>query len=257
MTWSSQGIVLKYLTQSTNSVRLEGLDATFAHIWNGFALIGPKHESPTGWSVYTAIPQMSIDYMLGEHYTPYLLVYGGAYLNDILKWRNGMANIPRWTMPATNEIDQLFVDCLINGIAPVNQGYPDRVLRSRDLLGHSPTANLTSWINGVASVNYRTNELQKLLTWNNNNNPGTNNWPFTNHTFTHFYTSDYSSQHFPHFLVTFRGISERTCGIETLGGAFPYNRQVFMPLGGSFIYSNGNEYGEVSYSSSARDYNSS
>ncbi|MEI6195275.1 MAG: polysaccharide lyase family 8 super-sandwich domain-containing protein, partial [Verrucomicrobiota bacterium] len=257
MTWSSQGIVLKYLTQSTNSVRLEGLDATFAHIWNGFALIGPKHESPTGWPVYTAIPQMSIDYMLGEHYTPYLLVYGGAYLNDILKWRNGMANIPRWTMPATNEIDQLFVDCLINGIAPVNQGYPDRVLRSRDLLGHSPTANLTSWITGAASVNYRTNELQKLLTWNNNNNPGTNNWPFTNHTFTHFYTSDYSSQHFPHFLVTFRGISERTCGIETLGGAFPYNRQVFMPLGGSFIYSNGNEYGEVSYSSSARDYNSS
>jgi hypothetical protein len=256
MIWTSQGIVLKYLTQSTNSVRLEGLDATFQHIWSGCSLIGPKHEGPTGWPVYAALPQMSLDYMLGEHYTPYLLVYGGAFLGGMIQWRDGMANFPRWAMPPTYGINQHFADCMINGVAPVNQGYPDRILLSRALTSsteYSPSDNLTTWINDIIGYGYRTNELQQLLTWNNNNNPGTNNWPFTNHTFTHFYSSDYSCQHYPNYLVTFRGVSQRTTGIENLqnplAGYFPQGRQIFVPLGGSYIYATGNEYGLVSYNS--------
>ena len=254
MIWTSQGIVLKYLTQSTNAVRLEGLDATFAHIWNGCSLIGPKHEAPTGWPVYTAIPQLTTDYMLGEHSTPYLLVYGGAFLNGMIQWRNGMANIPRWSMPATNGINQLFADCMINGVAAVNQGYPDRILLSRGLTSspeYSPTDNLNAWLNDIIGFGYRTNELKQLLTWNNNNNPGTNKWPFTSHTFTHFYSADYSGQHYPNYLVTFRGVSQRTCGIENLqnplAGHFPQGRQIFVPLGGSYIYATGHEYGAVNY----------
>jgi len=254
MIWTSQGIVLKYLTQSTNAVRLEGLDASFQHIWSGCSLIGAKHESPPGWPVYAALPQMSVDYMLGEHDTPYLLVYGGAYLSGMIQWRNCMANIPRWSLPPSYGINQLFANCMINGVAPVNQGYPDRILASRGLTSdteYSPTDNLTSWINDIIGYGYRTNELQQLLTWNNNNNPGANNWPFTNQTFTHFYTSDYSCQHYPNFLVTFRGVSQRTCAIENLqnplSGYFPQGRQIFVPLGGSFIYANGNEYGAVNY----------
>ena len=258
MTWTSQGIVLKYLTQSTNAVRLEGLDATFTHIWNGCSLMGPKHEAPTGWPVYAAIPAMTTDYMLGEHYTPYLLVYGGTFLNGMISWRNGMANFPRWSMPATNRINQLFADCMINGIAPVNQGYPDRILASRALtIGgyYSPTYNLNTWLNNIIGYGYRTNELQQLQTWNNNNNPGTHTWPFTNHTFTHFYSSDYSCQHFPHTLVTFRGVSQRTTAIENLqnplAGYFPQGRQIFVPLGGSYIYTTGHEYGPVSYTANS------
>ena len=258
MIWTSQGIVLKYLTQSANTVRLEGLDATFTHIWNGCSLIGPKHEAPTGWPVYKAIPQMTTDYMLGEHYTPYLLVYGGTFLNGMIQWRNGMANFPRWSMPPTNRINQLYADCMINGVAPVNQGYPDRILASRGLTGggyYSPTFNLNTWLNNIIGYGYRTNELQQLLTWNNNNNPGTHTWPFTNHTFTHFYSSDYSCQHFPHTLVTFRGVSQRTTAIENLqnplSGYFPQGRQIFVPLGGSYIYTTGHEYGPVSYTANS------
>ena len=258
MIWTSQGMVLKYLTQSTNSVRLEGLDATFTHIWNGCSLIGPKHEAPTGWPVYAAIPQMTTDYMLGEHSTPYLLVYGGAYLNGMIQWRNGMTNFPRWSMPPTNRINQLFADCMISGVAPVNQGYPDRVLLSRDLTAggyYSPTDNLTTWLNDIIGYGYRTNELQQLLTWNNNNRPGATPWPFTNHTFTHFYSSDYSCQHYPNYLVTFRGVSQRTTAIENLqnplSGYFPQGRQIFVPLGGSYIYATGNEYGPVSYTANS------
>lgn len=258
MIWTSQGIVLKYLTQSTNSVRLEGLDATFQHIWSGGASMGAKHESPSGWPVYTALPQMSVDYMLGEHYTPYLLVYGGAFLNGIIQWRNGMANFPRWAMPPADMINQLFADCMINGVAPVNQGYPDRILLSRGLtVGgyYSPTYNLNTWLNNIVGYGYRTNELQQLLTWNNNNRPGATPWPFTNHTFTHFFSSDYSCQHYPNYLVTFRGISQRTCGIENLqnplAGYFPQGRQIFVPLGGSYIYATGNEYGPVSYTANS------
>ncbi len=254
MIWTSQGIVLKYLTQSTNAVRLEGLDATFAHIWNGCSLIGPKHEAPTGIPGYTAIPQMTTDYMLGEHSTPYLLVYGGTFLNGMIQWRNGMANFPRWSMPPTNRINQRFADCVINGVAPLNQGYPDRILLSRGLTSsaeYSPTYNLTTWINDILGFGYHTNELSQLLAWNNNNNPGTNPWPFTNNTFTHFYSSDYSCQHFPHFLVTFRGVSQRTCAIENLqsplAGYFPQGRQLLVPLGGSYIYGTGQEYGAVNY----------
>ena len=256
MIWTSQGIVLKYLTQSTNSVRLEGLDATFQHIWSGCSLIGPKHEGPTGWPVYAALPQLSLDYMLGEHYTPYLLLYGGAFLSGMIQWRDGMVNYPRWSMPPAYGINQHFADCMINGVAPVNQGYPDRILLSRALTSsteYSPSDNLTSWINDIIGFGYRTNELQQLLTWNNNNNPGANNWPFTNHTFTHFYSSDYSCQHYPNYLVTFRGASQRTTAIENLqnplAGYFPQGRQIFVPLGGSYIYANGNEYGLVSYNS--------
>ena len=258
MTWTSQGIVLKYLTQSTNAVRLEGLDATFTHIWNGCSLIGPKHEAPTGWPAYAAIPAMTTDYMLGEHYTPYLLVYGGTFLSGMIQWRNGMANFPRWSMPPTNRINQLFADCMINGVAPVNQGYPDRILASRGLTGggyYSPTFNLNTWLNNIIGYGYRTNELQQLLNWNNNNNPGTHTWPFTNHTFTHFYSSDYSCQHFPHSLVTFRGVSPRTTAIENLqsplAGYFPQGRQIFVPLGGSYIYTTGHEYGPVSYTANS------
>ena len=256
MIWTSQGIVLKYLTQSTNSVRLEGLDATFQHIYDGFKLVGPKHESPTGWPNYTAIPQMPVDYMLGEHGTPYANVYGGTYLSGIIAWRDQMANFPRWALPVTNKTDQLLANCLIDGVAGYYQGFLDRVTSSRDLLGHSPTYNIATWANAVVSRGYRTNELKALINWNNNN-PATNIWPFTNRTFTHFYSSDYSSQHFPNHMVTFRGISKRTAGTEYLGGAFPYGRQVFFPLGGSFIYSTGNEYGQVSYSTSARNFMSS
>ena len=256
MIWASQGIMLKYLTQSTNSVRLEGLDATFKHIYDGFKLIGPKHESPTGWPDYTAIPQMPLDYMLGEHGTPYANVYGGTYLSGIISWRDQMVNFPRWSLPVTNKTDQLLANCLLDGVAGYYQGFLDRVTSSRDLLGHSPTYNLSSWANGLVNRGYRASELAALINWNNNN-PATNVWPFNNRTFTHFYTSDYSSQHFPHHLVTFRGISGRTAGTEYLGGAFPYGRQVFFPLGGSFIYSTGNEYGQVSYSSAARNFMSS
>jgi len=258
MIWTSQGIVLKYLTQSTNAVRLEGLDATFTHIWDGCSLIGPKHESPPGWPVYAAIPQMTTDYMLGEHYTPYLLVYGGTFLNGMISWRNGMANFPRWSMPPTNQINQRFADCMINGVAPVNQGYPDRVLLSRGLtVGgyYSPTFNLTTWLNNIIGYGYRTNELQQLLAWNNNNRPGATPWPFTNHTFTHFFSSDYSCQHYPNYLVTFRGVSQRTTAIENLqnplSGYFPQGRQIFVPLGGSYIYATGNEYGPVSYTANS------
>jgi hypothetical protein len=254
MVWTSQGIVLKYLTQSTNSVRLEGLDATFQHIWYGLSLIGAKHESPPGWPGYTALPQMSTDYMLGEHGTPYLLVYGASHLGGMIGWRNGMVNFPRWSLPPAYGINKLYADCVVNGLAPLSQGYPDRILLSRDLTTsteYSPSANLTSWINNIIGYGYRTNELQQLLTWNNN--LGTATWPFTNHTFTHFYSSDYSCQHYPNYLVTFRGPSLRTCAIENLqnplAGYFPQGRQIFVPLGGSYIYGNGNEYGLVSYSS--------
>lgn len=254
MIWTSQGIVLKYLTQSTNAVRLEGLDASFAHIWHGCSLIGPKHEAPTGIPGYSAIPQMTMDYMLGEHSTPYLLIYGGTFLNGMIQWRNGMANFPRWSMPPTNQINQRFADCIINGVAPLNQGYPDRILISRGLTSsteYSPTYNLTTWINYILGFGYRTNELQQLLAWNHGNNPGTNPWPFTNHTFTHFYSSDYSCQHYPNYLVTFRGVSQRTCAIENLqsplAGYFPQGRQLLVPLGGSYIYGTGQEYGAVSY----------
>ena len=254
MVWTSQGIVLKYLTQSTNSVRLEGLDATFQHFWTGCALIGAKHEAPPGWPVYEALPQMAADYMLGEHDTPYLLLYGGAYLNGFIQCRNDMFAFPRWSLPPSYGVNQLFANCVIEGVAPLTQGYPDRVLLSRDLTSsteYSPTDNLNSWLNDIIGFNYRTNELRQLLTWNNNNNPGTNTWPFTNHTFTHYYTSDYSCQHYPNYLVTFRGVSRRTTAIENLqnplAGYFPQGRQVFVPLGGSYIYANGNEYGAVSY----------
>lgn len=254
MVWTSQGIVLKYLTQSTNAARLEGLDATFQHFWHGCSLLGAKHEAPPGWPAYAALPQMSVDYMLGEHDTPYLLLYGGSYLNGLIQCRNDMVNFPRWAMPPALGINQLYADCMIQGVAPVNQGYPDRVLASRSLTSspeYTPTYNLNSWLNNIIGYGYRTNELKQLLTWNNNNNPGTNRWPFTNNTFTHFYTSDYSSQHYPNYLVTFRGVSQRTTAIENLqnplAGYFPQGRQIFVPLGGSYIYANGNEYGAVSY----------
>ena len=256
MVWTSQGIVLKYLTQSTNAVRLEGLDATFQHFWHGCSLMGAKHEGPPGWPAYTSLPQMTVDYMLGEHGTPYLLLYGGSYLNGLIQCRNDMANYPRWAMPPVLGINQLYADCMIQGVAPVNQGYPDRVLASRSMTSsteYTPTYNLNSWLNNIIGYGYRTNELQALLTWNNNNNPGTNRWPFTNHTFTHFYSSDYSCQHYPNYLVTFRGASQRTCAIENLqnplAGYYPQGRQIFVPLGGSYIYANGNEYGAVSYNS--------
>ncbi len=256
MVWTSQGIVLKYLTQSTNAVRLEGLDATFQHFWHGCSLMGAKHEGPPGWPAYTSLPQMTVDYMLGEHGTPYLLLYGGSYLNGLIQCRNDMANYPRWAMPPVLGINQLYADCMIQGVAPVNQGYPDRVLASRSMTSsteYTPTYNLNSWLNNIIGYGYRTNELQALLTWNNNNNPGTNRWPFTNHTFTHFYSSDYSCQHYPNYLVTFRGASQRTCAIENLqnplAGYYPQGRQIFVPLGGSYIYANGNEYGVVSYNS--------
>ncbi len=256
MVWTSQGIVLKYLTQSTNSVRLEGLDATFQHIWYGLSLIGAKHESPPGWPGYTALPQMSTDYMLGEHGTPYLLVYGASHLGGMIGWRNGMVNFPRWSLPPAYGINKLYADCLVNGLAPLSQGYPDRILLSRDLTTsteYSPSANLTSWINNIIGYGYRTNELQQLLTWNNN--LGTVTWPFTDHTFTHFYSSDYSCQHYSNYLVTFRGVSQRTQAIENLqnplAGYFPQGRQIFVPLGGSYIYATGNEYGLVNYNATA------
>ena len=256
MIWTSQGTMLKYLTHSDPAVRLEGLDATLGHIWNGFKLIGPKHESPTGTPVYTAIPQLTIDHMLGEHYTPYANGYGGAYLNGMLQWRDAMAAYSRWSMPPENKTNELFIDTVVEGIAGIYQGHIDRIFGSRELLGHSPSYDLSGWIRWVGDVGYRNGELQALKQWNDNK-AQSNDWPLPARAFTHFYTSDYSSRHFPRHLVTFRGISARTNGIETLGGSFPYGRQVFMPLGGSFIYSTGDEYGQVTYASNARDFMSS
>jgi hypothetical protein len=72
MIWSTSGVVLKYLTHSNQTYRIQGLNSTFTWTWNGCELQPGLNDWQSKYNYGSGtVPPISPDWAVGEHGIPY------------------------------------------------------------------------------------------------------------------------------------------------------------------------------------------
>ncbi len=232
--WAVRGELVTYLTSADQDLRIRAADGYFKHVWNSMAVRSPK--GPEG-----QCERLTLDGMLGEHEKPCMGSYGEWYLNDVVAYRDLMKGIKRWEMPP--ELNKLWIDVLLDSVTYCYQGAVDPNLGNPLIWVNARTGSnskLREWLNSFKGYDYRDAEIQAVLDWE----PGKTLWPLPAQSVKRYYTIDFMTKHFPHWMASIRAVSERTGGMETFGQKDARNaiQSVLLPLGTCFVRRDTREY---------------